>query len=444
MTSQDEVMKQLKKFPSSLDNFDESLIKYKKTMMIACSGNPKLFSKMVNLDRETILEFSKKSNIHIPLLPTQFFKDEEILLNILSRYPSSYLYVCQSLRNNKEFFLKCFYNNIRVLKYSQFSCNKEFVGNLMKINFNAFKFSKVQDDKDLFLEYLKNVRKISSNFLYKSLKRDREFILKGVKINGRILRMVDKEFKKDDEIHTEAVKNDGSCINYPCENKEIILCSVRNPKSGFLYLDKSFQKDEEVQQEALKYKESLIMNLKYDLNQDVDQELLIKCLRMNPVNITKNFEMLRNDEELMMEAIKSNHKSFKNASTDLKFNKKFVKFAMKVNGECLKYVPQSLKMDKEIVMLAVKSNGYALKFAPKVYQDDFEIVKEAILQKNSSIRFASLRLHCNKKLILNARSNILQYLPKEIRLDKEIVWKTKKYHKWIQRIPLDDLNFYFE
>jgi hypothetical protein len=454
MSEEKKVQNNLKTSPSSLENFDESLTKNKKTMMIACLGNPKLFSKISRpklfsseekmIDRETVLEFSKKSNIHIHYLPTRFMEDEEILLNILRRYPTSYLHVCESLRKNKEFFLKCFSENICVLKYSPFSSDKEFVWELMKMNFKAYEFADktVKEDKDLYLEYLKH-RKFSLRNFPINLKDDRDFFLKAVKIQGGILAM-NMKFFEDKEIMAEAIKNNGiSIFNTNCEDEELIYCSIRNSKSGFIYLEKSLQMNKEIQQEALKYKKSLVIYLKDELNQDVDMELYIQCIRNDPISLSLG-EKIRNNEELMMEAIKSNHKSFKNAPYKFKTDKKFVEFAVNVNGECLRYVPKSFRMDKEIIRLAMKSNGYALKFAPLEFQDDFEIVKEAILQKNSSIRFASLRLLFDKKLILNARSNILQYLPKDIRSDKEIVWRTKKYHMWIKKVPMHDLKFIFE
>ena len=92
---------------------------------------------------------------------------------------------------------------------------------------------------------------ISSDF-----KKDRNFVLEAVKLNGLILGWVGKKFSRDKEIVLEAVKENGYTLRNADENlkkdKDIVLEAVKESGSALQFSDKILRKDKKIVLEALK------------------------------------------------------------------------------------------------------------------------------------------------------------------------------------------------
>ena len=107
-------------------------------------------------------------------------------------------------------------------------------------------------NKNQFINVLKKFQhSFTFQFVSPELKKNREFVLEVLKINGLVLEYVSPEFQADREVVLEAVKQNGDAFEFASqklkENREFVLKAIDINWKVLEYispeLKKEFQKD---------------------------------------------------------------------------------------------------------------------------------------------------------------------------------------------------------
>jgi len=119
------------------------------------------------------------------------------------------------------------------------------------------------------------------------------------------------------------------------------------------------------------------------------------------------------------------------------------------SGNILTYANKEFRADKDLILEALKFGEFSLKHAPKEITNDEEIMIKAVEYSIMNFVRVSENLKKNKEFMLKVVSInkfALDYVYgyPEIQQDKEIIWKSKKYFLFFNKVPLENLNFKFK
>jgi hypothetical protein len=174
-----------------------------------------------------------------------------------------------------------------------------------------------------------HLEKQPGNFIYadKSLKNDRDFILKHVKTNPKIIYLAPRRYQEDREIFNAALVQDE--LVFQLANKtfsnDIDLANFAIAKNGL----------------ALKYAS----------------------------------KELRNNFKLVKEAVSQNGYALKYASSDLKKNKELVQIACSTNPESILFIDSKLKNDRSFMLELVSKSPFCLFYLSKEFKTDLDFQK---------------------------------------------------------------------
>jgi hypothetical protein len=246
----------------------------------------KFVGKKFKGDREIALKAVKRNGKSIQSVSEDLMKDREIILNALKNEYIVFKFLIQidsDYMNDKEIVLAAVQSNRRMLQYAS-----EEMKNDMDVGLKVGS-----------LEYIGNKLKNNKEFLFKAAEMkyfdelehefmsERDFVLKIVQLNGKLLKSASKALRDDKEIVLESLKNSNS-IRFASgrlrNDEEIALECIKNFPESFGHLG-----------EKLKTK-----------------EFVIKALRLNPLIIPSKKKM--EDMEIILMASKW-HKLIKEVKT---------------------------------------------------------------------------------------------------------------------------------
>lgn len=233
---------------------------------------------------------------------------------------------------------------------------------------------------------------------------DREVILALVKTNGIFLAYASSAFRSDREIVLTAVSNYGGAMEYTYPkligDYEIVLTALQNDGLVLEYVMDELRASPEIILQA-------VINEGYALHyvRDADSKTVLAAVTSkNPNGSLRNApSKFRNNREIVFAAVKNEGMALEYASAELRADREIVTAAVKNKGSALEYAHVEFKSDREIVLEAVKNDGMALKYASLNFQADREIIKEAITNNGMAIIYVwSGWLNVDREILLQA------------------------------------------
>jgi len=230
-----------------------------------------------------------------------------------------------------------------------------------------------------------------------SLKKDKEFVLAAVRIDGLALKFADDSLKKDKEVVLAALLHSyGEAIRYADDSlkkdKEVVLAAIKQWGAALYYADDSLKKDKEVVLAAVKQD--------YAHNSTFSGGSVFEFAD----------DSLKKDKEFILAAVEQDGSVLEYVHDSLKKDKEVVLEAVKSLGVALKYADQSLKKDKEFVLKAIKGcsveeellYGFVFEFADESLKKDIEIVLKAVEQNGFALDCIDESLKSNKVVVITA------------------------------------------
>ena len=151
---------------------------------------------------------------------------------------------------------------------------------------------------------LKNIQYSDADFLEKAsdhLKKDKKFILKAVKLNGRALEYADDSLKKDKDVVLAAIKESHFAIwemdDSLRKNKEIILMAVKDYSEHLECADDSLRKDKKFILEVVSKNGFALEYTNNSLKKD--KEVVIAAIKENDKALQFAHKSLRNDPDIL-------------------------------------------------------------------------------------------------------------------------------------------------
>ena len=346
---------------------------------------------------------------------------ESVVIAAISNRGYQLCYANKILKSNPRIVLLAVKNNLDALKYADYSLtnNYNFMLETIKLYDNCyiyaserlqmnyvFNIAAVQINGNVYLllnnimkqkikiifEAIKNQYKII-NYINKELLLDRQFYIKLLTINPKIICDVPDIYKDDFEIFTLAINIDGVNIMYASDNlkdnDELGYLAVTNTGYSIRFLS-----------DRLKYSYSF---MKISLTDDA-----------------KNIIYLTNieDIELIKMAIASNTHKYVNIymylSNLFKINKEIILLSLKTDNKTIKYIEKHL-FDNDIIRISITCIHDAIKYIP-IHLLNEDIIKTSVTIFGSSIIYVPESFLTNELCEIAIAKNI-----------KNIMFINKKY-----------------
>jgi hypothetical protein len=119
------------------------------------------------------------------------------------------------------------------------------------------------------------------------------------------------------------------------------------------------------------------------------------------------------------------------------------------SGQLLTHANIKFRSDKDLVLEALKFGEFSLKYTPTEIKNNQEIMLKAVEYSIMNFVHAPESLKKNKEFMMKVVSinktalDFLHGIP-EIQQDIEIIWKSKKYFLFFDKVPTTNLTFNFK
>ena len=287
------------------------------------------------------------------------------------------------------------------------------------------------------------------------LKRNKQIMLKLIKIHGSALQCAHEELKDDKEIVLAAINQDAKSAIYASDAKrrdrEIIFAMLRKQPELLSLIFDDFEGEnsdyiidnlsdiEENKSTRIYVSTEISLEALNNASQEQlkDKKFITMALQYTKEALKYASPELQDDEEIVLFAIGCNGLALEYASERLRNKKSVVKAAVTKYGLALQYASPELQDDEEIVSLAIRYNGMVLQYASERLRDNDSIVSIAVEKSGEALQYASYRLRNTKEIVLIAvrtSGKALQY-SEEFKNDRSIVLEAMNYNN----MSYDDL-----
>ena len=345
------------------------------------------------------LALLKNNGKYFKNIPTKFKYDRDLIIEANKTYPKSILYVSEK---NKELILKLIINNINSYNYISESLknNEEILLEAIKIssNFLSQEFNRLNNcDKVFILKIIKLDGK-NYNYIPYKYKSDIQIIFETIKTYPQISQTIFTTFNNNQKIVLEFIKKNWKKYLYQIDNslkynKEFLLKLIKINGRHYKFIPEIFKDDEELLIEAIKtFPYCLIYTSKKNKN---NKDIILQIYKYShfvQTNILQYVsDELKNNKDFVLEVIKNNINDFKYISKELKNDKDFILKILKKNGLLLRFVHE-LQNDKECVLESVKNNSSALQYASRKLRNDIDFISEVIKIDKKTLQYASQKI----------------------------------------------------
>ena len=248
---------------------------------ISCIKNPK--NKKINSyivvttkDKINRIEFLKN---YIDNNPTEDSK-KNLIFNISENYKTTN---CSFLgRYHYELFVKSYLPKINFNKLSERESLEIISKDTPAISDLPSKLSK---NKNFILKVIK-LSPISLNFVDDDFKKDKEIVFEAIKISGSAFQFADKELRKDKDFVLKVVEYNGFALQFVDSSlkkvEEIVLLAIKDcgtleddSSAAFLYADKNLKKNKKFILKALETNTEVFYKIdkKYQQDKEILKEL---------------------------------------------------------------------------------------------------------------------------------------------------------------------------
>lgn len=348
--------------------------------------------------------------------------------------------------------------------------------------YNFFKFSvghhpgaeervKYMDSFFECLEKLATDRRALRTFDFR-LRSDKQFVRRAVEIQGFVLDYVCDDFKLDEELVFEAVRQNYYALQFASPalrgNKEFlsrllrttdwaengIIGTVNPPRwvtvgGGWMleFASSKLQGDYDVASLAvtqsgcaLQFASTKLKNNKdlvaIAVSQDGlalefaseslrgDTDVVSAAIAQNASAMLFAADALRGDPAFVLSAMRRSSFALRYATRELRENRDFILEAIKQDGLAVRWAYEKLRVDPDLLLEAEQRCGWALAQAPKELLEDAEFMLKAVKRSNQALNFAPNPFPGEDNFIEQAvkvKGSALQFAPEEAWEDEDIV-----------------------
>jgi len=240
-----------------------------KYLNIDLRNDPKFNMKVFNYikDEEIILKKIKKTPIIFEYLIPSLKNDMNLIIKAIGINPNIFQYINESLKSNMDFILKCINVNHAIFQFinESLKSNTDFILNAYNINNEIIKYL----SKDIILKII-TVNSSILQYMNEDFKKDPEFILKVfelvLKKDYLIFQHISEDLKNNREfvekvftIYKELVQNNskqeivGLIGDNLKKNKDFLLSILPLNGNILIYFDKILKEDKEIIYKAYNY-----------------------------------------------------------------------------------------------------------------------------------------------------------------------------------------------
>ncbi|EFC42761.1 predicted protein [Naegleria gruberi] len=381
--------------PSNLEKPND--FQYEKKQIIENCDYLKQVGWLRSVDKETMLECSKKMEIHdvLSCCRQDFLRDREFLIAILKN---------AKLSSNR---YQCFYS---LFKDSNWCMDREILELLASKYGYVPHVNNLEKDFELGVMAAKSGQRIHSNFSYlpDNWKETRESILMAFEIDPECLELISKSFRKDKELMMQIIQSEKGIPQKIAKHLDESLLKVREFAIYALTHDSSI--------------EYLVKILK------LDKEMLKIIAKRDAYHFPTNHSY-RNDRELMIEMLKCgvSYEKFDESLQDMQIVKEsliYMRFPVSFS-----FIKLELRKDRELTKMALEINPHIFRYIYFEFKSDLEIALLAIRKLPNNLQFMTTAFKKNPEIILPVLELdplTLQYVDPSIENYHELVMNCAK------------------
>lgn len=325
-----------------------------------------------------------------------------------------------------------------------------------------------------------------------SLRQDRDFVIRAIKVNWRVLGHVLPEHKSDRDICLVAAARCGEALTLvdPSlrSDKEFILATVNKNGSALQHSTSESQEDEQVVLAAVAHCPGAMQYASYKLKTDLAfvkevvktnraafkyaiqaKSLAIEIMHLDGLALAFASPPLRADPDVVLAAVAQTGAAFQHAATELKTDPAVVLAAAELDRHAVSFAQAQLRKGweafehvvaawgvsdlrprfkelvsyKPIVLQAVAREGLALEWVPDDLLEDRDVVISAFWQGRLELQKCSARLRGHKTVVLEAihcRGDDFQHATEELKSDRRFVFEAVVEHHLVLKHAAETLQ----
>ncbi|EFC41905.1 predicted protein [Naegleria gruberi] len=385
-----------------------------------CSQNFDILARKFGLwkNRSFVLQTTEYVDLGtLEYVDEEFGNDREIVMASVKVNGFNLVYVeSEELKNDKEIVMAAVTSCGRALEFASKELRNdiEIVRIAVQQDGIALQFAskELKNNKEIVLLALESHPK-SYACISLGLKKDRDVIFKAFSKSLTCLSQVDQLFSNDREFIRTLAKLDGNvALYYASEelrnDREIVIKSIQQDPSGFIFASKELQKDREIVKSAVMKNGLCLRFLSAQLRDD--REIAELALKSCGLSIQYISERLRNDTEFLQSLGKRGY-LLRYLPDEFRYDREILLESLKLDPINFDFIPNELKNDREFILQAATRCGMILSFVNDQFRKDREIVLAAVSQNGHAIKKVSKELLDDEDIILKAAETCQLNIP---------------------------------
>ncbi|CAM2757718.1 DUF4116 domain-containing protein [Legionella worsleiensis] len=231
----------------------------------------------------------------------------------------------------------------------------------------------------------------------------REEVLQELENNPHALANANSDLKRDAEFWLAAVRVNGTVLQFADEvirsNKDVVIAAVKQNPTARDYATISLKNHEDV---VIAFMEHNGRALEHELESSrTNKNIVLAAVKQDAYAVHFAAPQLLDDEEIIRAAVANNGLMLFKASARLQHNEEILLAATLQNADAIKYAPARLLNNREFVLKAVARNGHALKHLTQ-FANDQAVILVALNTNPEAIQLANKDLVNDTDFLLSA------------------------------------------
>lgn len=357
---------------------------------ICHNGHKKFEIRRIPLinDKKTAYAIAKENGMRIIDFNYGLRNHEGVVLECIKNEPSSFRYVAQKLKNDKNFVIKALklgvdyrllnenLKNDKEIVIASLKNGRHSVVNINKSFLNDIDVMREASKHELFTTDFFN--KLDQKIANDSIVQQYQFIkgLQGFRTNDKISKVIsDKEVATD---FVETVPNITDYFTDDLRDDMDLAFKVAKVSGGKIFnFSKRVQNEYDIVVSAIESSPRILEKVdeKFLKNKTIMENAFNKDLYVLKYD---KFGVLSIDKEKALSVVKAYPELIEKIPESLKNNKEIVITAIKLNPYLIKEIPKPLQDDRDVIMAAVSSKADIIEKINPIYLKDKEIVRIAV------------------------------------------------------------------
>lgn len=213
----------------------------------------------------------------------------------------------------------------------------------------------------------------------RELAKERAFMLKAVKLDGRTLRSASAQIQADKEVVMAAINSYGRALEFASAelraDRECVLLAVEKTGSSLQFAADSLRKDFRICLPAVSDDGSALQFVHPNLKSE--RRLVLKAVQQHSHALQFCTEALRQDREIVLASVKQCRRQLDDEFHNLSWEPQF--HALQI--------ATTFQNDREVVFSSVSQNGLSLEHACEEFRGDYDIVYAAVKDNAKALQY---------------------------------------------------------